>query len=154
LKVALDTNILVYADGVNGADKQAAARTILGELLGHGLVIPAQCLGELYRVLTRKAGWDHHEARQSIVAWRGLAEIADTSEATLMAAIDMIELHPHQVWDAIAFSASAELRCRAFLTEDLHDGFHYGGMTVINPFLPATNPLLALLRETAPKGCT
>jgi hypothetical protein len=35
-----------------------------------------------------------------------------------------------------------------FLSEDLQEGFTWGGVTVTNPFAPALHPLLAvLLRE-------
>lgn len=53
--IALDTNILVYAEGVNGEGRQHAARRVIEQLHGDDLVIPAQVLGELFTVLTRKA---------------------------------------------------------------------------------------------------
>ncbi len=53
MRVALDTNILVYAEGVNGPVRQRAATALLDSLLGANVVIPVQVLGELLHVLTQ-----------------------------------------------------------------------------------------------------
>jgi predicted nucleic acid-binding protein len=55
VRIALDTKILAYAEGVNGAERQAAASRILRDLAEDDLVIPAQALAELFTLLTRKA---------------------------------------------------------------------------------------------------
>jgi predicted nucleic acid-binding protein len=50
--VTLDTNILAYAEGVNGeARKQRAYAALLG-IADDDLVVPAQALAELFTVLT------------------------------------------------------------------------------------------------------
>src|SRR3546814_1869579 len=63
---ALDTNLLAYAEGVNDADRQAKAIAFLGMLPADRVVLPVQVLGELFRVLTRKAGRSDAEARLAV----------------------------------------------------------------------------------------
>jgi predicted nucleic acid-binding protein len=40
-------------------------------------------------------------------------------------------------------AAAGEAGCRLLLSEDLQDGFVWGGVTVVNPFAPALHPWLA-----------
>ncbi len=54
--LALDTNILAYAEGVDDAIRQARALDVIAGLDASLIVVPVQVLGELYRVLTVKAG--------------------------------------------------------------------------------------------------
>ena len=39
-------------------------------------------------------------------------------------------------------SAAGEARCRLLLSEDLQEGFTWGGVTVANPFAATPHPLL------------
>ena len=52
MRIALDTNVLVYAEGVNGADRQQRIHAVLTRLTADELVLPAQALAELFTVLT------------------------------------------------------------------------------------------------------
>ena len=53
--VALDTNILAYALGINDAGRRARAEGLIAALPDANVVIPVQVLGELFRVLTGKS---------------------------------------------------------------------------------------------------
>ncbi|TIN47659.1 MAG: PIN domain-containing protein, partial [Mesorhizobium sp.] len=66
MKVALDTNVLAYAEGVNGAEKRDIVLELLRNLPQEAAVIPVQVLGELYNVLVRKAGRPPVEARDAL----------------------------------------------------------------------------------------
>ena len=149
MRIALDTNVLVYAEGVNGDAPRDAARRLIDRLVpNHEIVVAAQCLGELHRVLTGKARMPSPLAAEATHGWRRLALVAPTLESTTTAAFDRIDAHPHQVWDAIILSAAAEAGCALLLSEDMHDGFVYRGVTVANPFAQTPHPLLASLLET------
>lgn len=151
LRIALDTNLLVYAEGVNGPERRDDARRIVDRLhLEHEIVIAVQTLGELHRVLTEKARMPSALAAEAAHGWRRLAHIAPSDETTLIAAYDLIDAHPHQIWDAIILSAAAEAGCGLLLSEDMQDGFVYRGVTVANPFAETLHPLLASLLETLP----
>lgn len=54
---ALDTNLLVYAEGFGDVQRVSATRALLEQLSDADLVVPLQCLGELFRVLTGKGPW-------------------------------------------------------------------------------------------------
>jgi predicted nucleic acid-binding protein len=54
MRAALDTNLLVYAEGFGDVQRVRATRALLEQLNDADLVVPLQCLGELFRVLTGK----------------------------------------------------------------------------------------------------
>jgi predicted nucleic acid-binding protein len=147
LLLVLDTNLLVYAEGVapleRDAHKPAAARDLIAALPTDGVRLPVQVLGELYRVLVGKAGRTPAEARTAIVAWRDSFATLDTSASVMLAAVDLAADHGLSIWDAVVVAAAAEAGCRLVLSEDMHDGFAWRGLTVANPFADARHPLLA-----------
>jgi predicted nucleic acid-binding protein len=55
MKVALDTNVLAYAEGANGAAMRDRALEVIQRLPVGAVVLPVQTLGELFNVLVRKA---------------------------------------------------------------------------------------------------
>ena len=58
MRVALDTNILAYAEGVNGAAMKKTALDLVEKLPEGTALLPVQTLGELFNLLVRKAGRD------------------------------------------------------------------------------------------------
>ena len=134
MRIALDTNILVYAEGVNGAERQAAARRIVRGLTEDEVVIPAQALGELFTVLTRKAQRAAPDARKAVLDWHDAFGVAETSSAVLLDAMELAALHQFALWDAIMLAAAAVSGCRWLLSEDMQDGFTWRGVTIRNPF--------------------
>lgn len=70
MRVALDTNILAYAENVNGVGKRDIALRLVRQLPQEAVVIPVQVLGELFNVLIRKAGRSRADARAAILGWR------------------------------------------------------------------------------------
>ncbi|MBZ9904901.1 hypothetical protein LB557_02615 [Mesorhizobium sp. BR115XR7A] len=68
MKIALDTNILACAEGVNGAEKRDIVLELLRDLRQDDAVIPVQVLGELFNVLIRKAGRPPLEARDALLS--------------------------------------------------------------------------------------
>jgi predicted nucleic acid-binding protein len=152
LRVALDTNILAYAEGVNGADQRAAALDVIQRLPQGTTVIPVQALGELFNVLVRKAGRSRAKAREALLSWRDTFPVIETSPAIMMAAADLATDHRLGIWDAVILSAASEASCRLLLSEDLHEAFTWGGVTVVNPFAPKRHALLdALLMGQQPE---
>jgi predicted nucleic acid-binding protein len=150
VKVALDTNILAYAEGTNGASMKEAALALIQQLPPESIVLPVQTLGELFNVLVRKAKRPTTNARTAILSWRDAYPLIDTSPAVMLNATDLATDHNFRIWDAVVLSASAEAGCRLLLSEDLQEGFTWRGVTVSNPFAPARHALLeALLREIA-----
>ena len=143
MRVALDTNVLAYAEGVGDVGRRKAALALIGHLPEGTALLPVQVLGELFNVLTRKAGRSHALARRAILEWRDSFALVGTSPTVMLAASDLAVDHKFQIWDAVVLAAAAEANCRLLLSEDLHEGFTWRGVTVTNPFAAKHHPLLA-----------
>lgn len=151
MRVALDTNILAYAEGVNDAGKRDKVLEMIRRLQQEAAVIPVQVLGELFNVLVRKAGRSRIEARAAIMSWRDTFAVVGTSPEIVLSATDLAADHQFSIWDAVVLSAASHAGCRLLLSEDLQNGFTFGGVTVVDPFAFPRHPLLAaLLDGTAP----
>jgi predicted nucleic acid-binding protein len=150
LKIALDTNILAYGEGVNDAEKRDAVLELLDVLPQGSTVVPVQVLGELFNVLVRKAGRSRAEARDALLAWRDTFPTVETTPEVMLAAVDLATDHHFGIWDAVILAAASQAGCRLLLSEDLQDGFTWGGVTVVNPFAAPRHPLMSsLLDRTA-----
>ncbi len=150
MKIALDTNVLAYGEGVNDAEKRDAVLELLRNLPEGSAVIPVQVLGELFNVLVRKAGRSRAEARDALLAWRDTFPTVETTPEVMLAAVDLATDHHFTIWDAVILAAASQAGCRLLLSEDLQDGFTWGGVTVVNPFAAPRHPMLnSLLDRTA-----
>ena len=134
MRVALDTNVLAYAEGVNGQDRKDAALLILRDFAEHELMVPAQALGELFVVLTRKARRQAAEARGAVLGWSDSFPLIDTTPAVILEAMELVTTHRLGFWDAVMLAGAAQAGCRMLLSEDMQDGFTWRGVTVRNPF--------------------
>lgn len=134
MRVALDTNILAYAEGVGDASRCRKAAALVEQFPVERVVLPAQTLGELYRVLVGKAHRAPDAARQAILDWTDSFEVADSTWPAFQSAFDLAADHGLQIWDALILAVAAETRCRLLISEDLQDGFTWRGVTVVNPF--------------------
>jgi len=145
MNVAVDSNVLAYAEGVNGVQHKTAALALLQALPPESTLVPVQALGELFTVLVRKAGKSRAEAAAAVLSWGDAFPLVETSNDVLLAATDLADAHQLSLWDAVMLSAAADARCRLLLSEDLQDGFTWRGVTVANPFAPRRHPLLEAL---------
>jgi len=145
MRVALDTNVLAYAEGVNGSPKKEAALALIEGLPQGAALLPVQTLGELFNLLVRKAGRSPAKARKAILGWQDSFPLIETSAKVMTAAIDLAADHQLSIWDAVILSASAEAGCRLLLSEDLQEGFTWHGVTITNPFAPSKHELLTAL---------
>ena len=147
MRVALDTNVLAYAEGVNGAKRRAEAVELIARLPGRDVLLPVQTLGELFQLLVRKTKRTPSQARTAILGWRDSFGLIETSEAVLLAGAELAASHRFSIWDGVVLAAAAEAGCRLLLSEDLQDGFTWNAVTVANPFSASPHPALrAILR--------
>ena len=140
--VALDTTILVYAEGINGRPRQDDAHAIVDQLVPETTLIPLQVLEELFSVLVVKGKQSRAAARDAVQQWGDMFPLIETSSSALLLAMDLAADHQLGWWDAVVLSASADARCRLLLSEDFQDGFTWSGVTVVNPFADTRHPLL------------
>jgi predicted nucleic acid-binding protein len=139
MRAALDTNLLVYAEGFGDETRVGAIRLLLDQLREADLLVPLQCLGELYRVLTGKAGRPARQAQEAVLAWMDAYPVVESNAAAWRGA------HQLGCWDALVLNVAAEGGARLLLTEDLHAGFSWRGVKVVNPLAEAGDPLLTQL---------
>ena len=142
MRVAIDTNILAYAEGIGDASRRDASLHLLTHLPAESVLIPAQVLGELFRVLTGKKQCAPDVARFRVLQWADSFEISDSRWADFQSAFDLTNDHGLQIWDALILSIAAGNGCRILLSEDMQDGFTWRGVTVVDPYQAAMHPLL------------
>ena len=81
MRAALDTNLLVYAEGFGDEQRVSATRALLEQLSDADLVVPLQCLGELFRVLTGKAGRSADQAQDAVLGWMDAFPVLESNAA-------------------------------------------------------------------------
>jgi predicted nucleic acid-binding protein len=145
VKIAIDTNILCYAEGVNGAAPMIEAINLFKRLPTESIVIPAQSLLELFNVLVRKAGFSRADAVPKVTQWIIGYQTASTTSALIATAMELAVRHEFQIFDAMILAAAAEAKCGLLVTEDMHDGFTWNGVTITNPFKPNRHVWLDVL---------
>lgn len=149
MRVALDTNVLAYAEGVNGSAMKKAALELVDRLPQNLVALPVQSLGELFQLLVKKAGRSPAEARKAILSWRTAYALVETSSEVLLAALDL-SVRQFSIWDAVILCAAAEADCHLLLSEDMQNGFVWRGVTIVNPFAKPRHPQLEALLSGRP----
>lgn len=150
MRVALDTHILAYAQGVNGEPMKKAALGLVGALPAGAVVLPAQVIAELFQILIRKGQLTPVQARAAILYWCNVFPVAETSLPVLLGAAELAVSHRFSFWDGMVLASASEAGCRLLLSGDLHPGFTWNSVTVANPFATPKHPLLQSLLSTQP----
>lgn len=145
MRVALDSNVLVYAFIRNDEKKHLLAADLMIRASLTDVILPAQVLGEFMAVIRRKFGHFADEAAEQIALWAATFTIVDTTETEVIEGARFALHHQLQVWDAIIWRAAASAGASYLLSEDMHDGLTLDGLTVINPFKPANAALIGTL---------
>lgn len=151
IRIAFDSNILLYLAGVDKSETDASKITSIRALFVQianqaKCVAPQQALGELYSVYARYRQ-NREEARAVARRFQAQFESVATDESIFTSALDLATDHKLQFWDALILAASAAAGCSLLLSEDMQDGFAWRGVTVVNPF--ASRPHRALARMLA-----
>jgi predicted nucleic acid-binding protein len=145
VKVALDTNLLAYAEGVNTRELRDAAVDVIRRLPDEAPVLPVQVIGELFSVLVRKGRRSREEAHKAIAVWCNSYPLVETSTAVMLNAAGLARTHQFDIWDAVILAAASQAGCRLLLSDDMQSGFTWGGVTITNPLLAPRHPLLEAL---------
>lgn len=141
--IALDTNILAYAEGLDDPVRRDLAQKVIRQLPQERIMLPVQVLGELFNLLRRKGERTPAEARNDVERWSTSYPVLDTTRESFALAIHLSASHQFSIWDAIVTATASVAGCRLLLSEDLQDGFTWSGVTVVNPFVAKPHPLLA-----------
>ena len=136
-RVALDSNILIYAEVEPESEKgKRAADLILGA--ARDGVISAQVLGEFLRFVQRRVPASFEDAIRQVLLYQAVFLTPPTTDAIINKASALARTHRMQLWDCVVCAASAQAGADVLLTEDMQDGRSIGGLRLINPFV-ATN---------------
>jgi predicted nucleic acid-binding protein len=134
MRVALDTNVLAYAEGLGDDVRCQLASDLISKLDPINSLVPVQVLGELSRILTTKLKKSSADVRELLLSWSDAVVVADTTWTAFQSAIDLTVDHQISMWDALIMSVAAENKCRLLISEDFQNGFTWRGVTVVNPF--------------------
>jgi predicted nucleic acid-binding protein len=151
VKIALDTNVLLYAAAVWRVDADRPKTEIIRNMLSRlsdeaAIVAPYQTFGEGYNAMQR-IGHSREKCRQTILEWRDRFEVLGSSEESFLSAVDLATEHNLQFWDALILNVAADAGCSLLLSEDMQDGFAWRGVTVVNPFAEKMHKRLARVLE-------
>ena len=140
MRVALDTNVLVYAEGFGDDVRCQSAGELIAKFKPTDLIVAVQVLGELSRVLTSKMKKSGSEVRDLLLSWSDGVVVADTTWSSFQSAMDLSVDHQISMWDALILAVAAENKCRLLLSEDFQNGFTWRGVTIVNPFETKAKP--------------
>ncbi|MEJ1157468.1 PIN domain-containing protein [Prosthecomicrobium sp. N25] len=154
MKVGLDTNILVYAAGLDDLRRRESSAELLLRLTEQDCVVSALVFSELHYVLARKTR-DKSYASRTVAGFMRIYDVAPIDTTALQLGLELVDRHGFQIFDAVIFAGAVQAGCRILLSEDGHAGFERFGCTIINPFLVPMHPLLAtVLAEAGPSNAT
>jgi predicted nucleic acid-binding protein len=136
IRVALDSNILIYAELEPDSDKGMRAADLILHAARNG-VIPVQVLGEFLRFVQRRAPAAYQEAVRQTPIYQAAFLTPPTTVATVNRASELARAHRMQLWDCVVCVASIEAGAAILMTEDMQDGRIIEGLRLINPFATA-----------------
>lgn len=133
-----DTNVLIYAVDARDSRKQERALALYAETLeDQSFAISTQVLAEFYNIVTRGVAplLRRAEARVQVAALARQRVVATTPKL-VVGAIDHVERHRLQWWDALVLEAALSIGAATLYSEDFQHRQRFGELTVINPFVP------------------
>lgn len=142
--IALDTNILIYAEDADDTDgRHDDALALMARLAPVGAIISLQVLGEFLNVCRKKKilAFDQAAAQASLYA----ATFGEypTNLDDLLDGAALAARYQLQFFDAVIIAVARRAGATMLLSEDMHDGLTIDGLTILNPFREANAPKLA-----------
>ena len=136
MRSLLDTNLLVYADAADDPAKQRRAiDTIKAHRAAGTAVLSTQVLQEYVNVALRKLALPSELIRERLMFYRRFDTVA-TSADLIAGALDWQVLRGLSFYDALIVQAAIAGGCEQVLSEDMQHGAQFGGVRIVNPFLP------------------
>jgi predicted nucleic acid-binding protein len=142
---ANDTNIFVYSIDPTDVRKHTIAREILKAHARARFPVVLQSLQEFYFATTRKRLLSNTAATQVVLDALNISPIIETTQADIVEAMHLHDLHQLQFFDALLLTTAARAGCTTLLSEDMQPNRTYGTITVRNPFIIPQLDLDALL---------
>jgi predicted nucleic acid-binding protein len=145
MKVALDSNVMIYSEGLTEDHRNAIAQNVLSAIAPDQLVIPIQSVSETMYWLIVRAKMPRIEASKRAQFWLSNYFSQAVTISVMTAAMEVVTTHGLQVFDAIILACAEEAGAQVLLSEDMQHGFRWRGVTIINPFLVEPHPLIKAL---------
>ncbi len=142
--IALDTNILIYAeDAGDRGGRHSQALALMDALAPVGAIIPLQVLGEFLNVCRAKSLLAFEQASIQASLYSATFGHWPTDLDDLLDGAALAARYQLQFFDAVIAIVARRAGATILLSEDMHDGLVLDGLTVINPFNNANVTLLA-----------
>jgi predicted nucleic acid-binding protein len=135
-RVALDSNILIYAEIEPGSEKGIRSADLILRAARDG-VIPVQVLGEFLRFVQRRVPNAFDGALRQALLYQIVFLTPPTTDGIINTAAEIARAHHVQLWDCVVCAASAQAGAKVLLTEDMQDGRTINGLRLMNPFATA-----------------
>lgn len=145
MKVAFDSNIIIYAEGLTEDLRNERAQKLLAAIAPDQIVIPVQSVSETLYWLINRAKLPRADASERAQFWLSNYVSQAVTVAVMMGAMEAVSMQGLQVFDAIILSCAVEAGAQVLFSEDMQHGFRWRGVTVINPFLAEPHPLIKSL---------
>jgi predicted nucleic acid-binding protein len=132
-----DTNILVYLFDAKAPDKRATARALWDRACREAVpILSTQVLQEFFATVTKtvKQGIPLPQAREAMLEFAGIADVALISVPLIEAATRRIEDSGFSFWDSLIIETAIESGARRLWSEDFQDGQTCGELVIVNPF--------------------
>jgi predicted nucleic acid-binding protein len=131
-KIALDTNILIYAYDKKDWYKRGIAR----DLLILSSVVSAQTVSEYINVLKRLTAQPKGVLIDLCMESLTNCTIQPVNKSTLVLAKHIIHRYDLQIFDSIIIASALEADCDILYSEDIYNGMEIESqLTIVNPFL-------------------
>jgi predicted nucleic acid-binding protein len=143
-RVALDSNVLIYAELEPESEKGTRAANLILRAARDG-VIPAQVLGEYLRFVQRRMPTAFAEAIRQASIYQTLFLTPATTSAIIDKACSLARDHRLRLWDCVVCAASVDAGAKVLMTEDMQDGRSIDGLRLMNPFAAANAEAIAAL---------
>ena len=144
MRVALDSNILIYAELEPESTKGKRATDMILRAARDG-VIPVQVLGEYLRFIQRRVPANFEEAVRQVSVYQAAFLTPPTTDAVIAKAAGMARSHTLQLWDCVVCVAALDAGAKVLLTEDMQDGRSLTGLRLLNPFAAANDEAIEVV---------
>jgi predicted nucleic acid-binding protein len=145
MRYALDSNVILYAEGINDFARRDIANDLIIAIGDDPLIIPIQALGEVQLALILKAGFSKSKAFECVSKWIDDSTVQETSVEVFNSALAIATGHGLRIWDAIILASAAEAGAHYLFSEDMHEGFTWGSTEIVNPFAAQPKPIVEKL---------
>lgn len=145
MRFALDSNIILYSEGVNDPGRSSLAQNLIEAMDGLPVIIPLQALGEVLSIFTRKLALSKASAVLKLQSWQDDYQTQETNRPIFYDALELVSKHDFQLWDGVILAAASYAGATFLFSEDMQDGFVWQGTRIVNPFANLPDPIIPAL---------